>query len=78
MRFIWGLIWVLIGIAVIKFSFPLTNFFGHIPWAEDHIGGGGTNSLYKIVGVIIIIGSFLYMFGNVGFVTKPLLPLFGG
>ncbi len=77
MKFIWGIIWIAIGIGIIKYSFPLTNFFGHIPWAEEHIGGGGTNSLYKIAGIIIIFLAFLYMFGSIGFILGPLKPVFG-
>jgi hypothetical protein len=78
MRIVWGIIWIAIGFAVIKYSFQITNFFGHIDWAEEHIGGGGTYTLYKIVGIVVIVFSFLYMFGNVGFITEPLAPLFGG
>ena len=77
MRFLWGAIWIIIGIGLIKFSFQITNIFGHIGWAEQHIGGGGTYTLYKLVGVAIIIIGFLYMFGNTGFITGPLGPLFG-
>jgi hypothetical protein len=78
MRFIWGIISILVGVALVKYSFSITNFFGHLGWAEEHLGGGGTNSLYKIAGVTLIILSFLYMFGNIGFITGPLSPLFGG
>ena len=77
MTFFWGIVWVLVGIGLVKYSFPITNFFGHVPWAEEHLGGGGTNSLYKIIGVIVILGAFLYMFGNTGFISGPLSPLFG-
>ncbi|HEX5429482.1 MAG TPA: hypothetical protein VFX17_00160 [Patescibacteria group bacterium] len=78
MRFIWGLVWIAIGVGVIKYSFQITNFFGHVPWAEQHIGGGGTYTMYKIAGIVIIIFAFLYMFGNTGFLTGRLAPLFGG
>ena len=78
MRFIWGVLAILIGIGLIRYSFQLTGFFGHIPWAESHLGGGGTYTLYKLVGVIVIILAFLYMFGSIGFITGPLSPIFGG
>lgn len=78
MRFVWGIIWILMGVGLIKYSFNITNFFGHVPWAENHLGGGGTYSLYKIVGVVVILLSFMYMFNLLGFITRPLGPLFGG
>lgn len=77
MRFIWGIIGIVVGFCLIKYSFQITNIFGHIDWAEQHIGGGGTYGLYKLVGVAVIIFALLYMFGNVGFITGPLSPLFG-
>jgi len=77
MRFIWGVIWIAVGFMLIRYSFQIKNFFGSIDWAEQHIGSGGTYTLYKIVGVLVIVLSLLYMFGNVGFITGPLAPLFG-
>ena len=68
----------MIGFGLIKYSFPITNFFGHIPWAERYLGGGGTYTLYKIVGVIVIILAFLYMFGSLGSAIAPLGKIFGG
>jgi hypothetical protein len=78
MRFIWGIVGAVIGFGLIKYSFQIKNFFGDVSWAEQHLGGGGTYTLYKIVGVAVIILSLLYMFGNVGFITGRLGPLFGG
>ena len=78
MRFFWGALTVAVGFGLIRYSFQITNFFGHVAWAEDHMGGGGTDTMYKIAGVVIIILGFLYMFGNIGFITGPLAPLFGG
>ena len=77
MRFIWGVLWILIGFGVIKYSFQITNFFGHMPWAEEHLGGGGTYTLYKIAGVVVIFLAFLYMFGSLGTILGPLAPFFG-
>lgn len=77
MRFIWGLVWIAIGIAIIKYSFQITNFFGHIPWAEDKLGGGGTYTAYKLAGIIFILLGFMYMFGMMGVITGTLGPLFG-
>ena len=80
MHILGGLIGAVIGFLLIKYSVPLTDTFGRIQWAEDHMRGGlaGTYSLYKIVGVIFIVLSFMYMFNLMGFLLGPLAPLFGG
>jgi hypothetical protein len=80
MNFVWGTIGVIVGVLVIKFSMQITDTFGTIDWAEEHLHGGmaGTYTLYKLVGVVIIILSFLYMFGSMGFLVGPLAPLFRG
>jgi hypothetical protein len=78
MRFVWGLIWVGVGFIIIKYSFPLVNIFGHIPWAERHLGGAGTYTVYKIAGVIVIIFALLYMFGILEGLISPITPYFGG
>ena len=76
MKFIWGLVGVAVGFLVVKYSFQITNMFGRIDWAEQHLSG--TYTFYKIVGVIFIILSMLYMFGGINFLVGPLAPLFGG
>ena len=61
--YIWGTIVIALGfLLVIKTQWFITNF-GHSSWAEAHMGGGGTRLLYKIVGIIFIIGSLMYMTG---------------
>lgn len=78
MKFFWGFVWVVIGTLVIKYSFQITNLFGKIGWAENHLssGLGGTYTLYKLIGVVIIILAMLYMFGGLGFVLSPLDSVF--
>lgn len=79
MRFVWGIITILIGIAVIRYSFQITNTFGKIGWAENHLGGGlgGTYAMWKLVGVLVCILALLYMFGSIGWLVRPLGPVFG-
>ncbi|MGE5393014.1 MAG: hypothetical protein ACM3NH_04700 [Candidatus Saccharibacteria bacterium] len=80
MRFFWGFLGVVIGVLVIKYTFQLVGLFGRVDWAETHLRGGmgGTYTLYKIAGVVVILLSMLYMFGGIGFIVSPLAPLFGG
>lgn len=80
MRIFSGLIGVVAGILLIRYSIAITDFFGRVAWAEDHLRGGlaGTYSLYRIVGVVFIILSLLYMFNILGFLLSPLSSVFGG
>ena len=75
-----GLIGVIVGVLLIRYAISITNTFGTIPWAEQHLRGGlaGTYSLYKIVGVVVIVLSLLYMFGAIGIVLGPVSNVFGG
>lgn len=57
---------ILIGFAVAALGFLMawkTDFFimalGDIPWAERHLGGGGTRLFYKLLGTAAIIIGFM-------------------
>jgi len=76
MRIIWGIIWIGIGFAVVKYSYSIVNLFGHVPWAERYLGGGGSYTLYKIVGIILMVLGMMYMFNLIGILTSPLTPYF--
>ncbi len=80
MHFFSGLIGVIAGFLLIRYSIAITDMFGTVPWAEEHLRGGlaGTYSLYRIVGVIFIVLSLLYMFNAIGFLVGPLGSVFGG
>lgn len=80
MKFVWGIIWVIIGILLMRYTFQLTNLFGKIDWAESHLRGGfgGTYTLYRLVGLFIIIIALLYMFGGVDILIKPFSSILPG
>ena len=80
MHFFGGLIGIIIGFLLMRYAVALTNALGTVDWAEQHLRGGlaGTYSLYKIVGLVFIILSLLYMFNVMGFITAPLGSVFGG
>ena len=80
MNILGGIIGVVVGFLLIKYAVPITNNLGTIEWAEEHMRGGmaGTYSLYKIIGIVVIILSFLYMFGGINVLLAPLGTVFGG
>jgi hypothetical protein len=79
MRFFYGILWILGGMALMKYSFQIVSMFGKIPWAERVLGGGlgGTYLMWKLVGIIFIIIGFLTMSGGILNIISPLAPFFG-
>jgi hypothetical protein len=76
MNFLGGLVGIIVGFLLIKYSLSISDMFGSISWAEAHLGG--TSAMYRLVGVVIIVLSFLYMFGAIGIILGPLAGVFGG
>lgn len=50
------------GVAMLTHSYQLTHLFGYNSLAERYLGTGGTYSMWKILGALAIIGSFIYVF----------------
>jgi hypothetical protein len=51
-----------VGTAFIKYNFQLTKLFGHNSLAERYLGEGGTYSMWKLLGVALIIIAIIYVF----------------
>jgi len=76
MKYVIGMAVVGVGIFLILKTEWMVNNFGHIGWADEHLGfEGGTRALYKIIGVVLIIFAFLAM---VGAFNGILSGVFGG
>ena len=50
------------GVAFIKYNYQLTQLFGHNSLAEQYLGNGGTYTMWKLLGVILIFGAIIYLF----------------
>ena len=63
MKYVFGVLAMVVGaIVVIKSEWFLDNF-GSISWAENHLGGGGSRLAYKLMGLILVAGSLMIMTG---------------
>ena len=51
------------GLGIIRYSEPIVRSFGHIDWAEKFFGAGGSYTVWKLGGVLVIIVGFLYAIG---------------
>ncbi len=66
-----GLFMAVVGFLCVWKADWIVNNFGHIPWAEEHLGtAGGTRIFWKLIGILIIILGF-------GIITNLWQPLFG-
>lgn len=66
MRYIVGIIMIVIAVGMILKSEWLLEFFGRVAWAEQNLGGeGGTRIFYKLLGIAGIILAFMIMSGSI-------------
>ena len=60
LRIILGLAVVAGGVGIVVKADLFRSWLGDIPWAEQHIGTGGSRLFYKLVGAgVCIIGIFI-------------------
>ena len=52
------------GLALIVYTEKVVDFIGKIDFAERIFIGGGTYTFVKLFGVLLMIGSFMYMTGG--------------
>jgi hypothetical protein len=66
MRYVIGLIFTALGVMMVIKTEWVVDFSGRVDFAEKYLGTeGGTRIFWKLVGVIIVIVSWMYMF-NLG------------
>lgn len=56
------IIGISVGIGFVKYSYPMAQLFGHNPLAERYLGTGGTYTMWKLLGILVIIGTIWYVF----------------
>lgn len=73
MRIVLGLIGTVLSIVLVVYRERVVRFMGHINWAEQHLGSGGTYTLMILIALFMFIFSLMYMtnsfdliFGGIG------------
>ncbi len=56
-----------IGLAIMKYNEPIVRTFGKSSFAEKYLGMGGTYSMWKLIGLAIILVGFAYLLGLIEF-----------
>lgn len=76
MRYILGILGIVLGMILVLKSEWFFSFFGRIDFADKYLGTeGGTRLMYKLVGILFVIISLLYMTGGIeSFLTAVFVP----
>lgn len=74
MKYFFGIGIIALGFFMVVKSDWFVQNFGHSSWAEDHLGGGGTYLMYKLLGLAFII---LALFGMTGLLGEIIIGVFG-
>lgn len=78
MRYFWGIFGFCAGMAIIVYRERLKRITGDMPFAERWFGPGGTYTAILILGILVSLGSIMYMFGTLGALSSKLFgPFFG-
>jgi hypothetical protein len=59
MRLLITLIAMAIGVVIELNTFKIVHTFGHLGWAEQRFGPGGSYFAWRLIGIIIIVGALL-------------------
>jgi hypothetical protein len=58
-RILIGLALTALGAYMVIRTRTLLEFFGPIAWADAKLGGGGSNLMYKMIGIVICFVGFM-------------------
>ncbi len=50
-----------IALLILKYTERLVRTIGKMYWAEKYLGPGGTYSAWKLIAVLLIFGSLIYV-----------------
>lgn len=50
-----------VGILILKYTEPIVRNIGAMSWAENRFGPGRTYTVWKLIGVAIIVGGLVYV-----------------
>jgi len=62
LKIIIALVGVIAGIACMRYNYQITQLFGYNDLAERYLRAGGTYSMWRLLGLILVIISVIYVF----------------
>lgn len=55
MHYLWSFGAIIFGFCAVAYTFQIVRIFGHLGWAEQRLGPGGTYTVWKIIGIVLIM-----------------------
>lgn len=55
------LVCVGLAILILKYTEPIVRMVGKMGWAEERLGMGGTYTVWKLIAILLIVGSLVYL-----------------
>ena len=78
MQYLIGFIGMAIGLLIIIYRKKIHDAMGTFGWAEQYLGAGGTFTALAGIGILVFIGSLMWMFGTLQAILLGFFgPLFG-
>jgi len=65
MGYVFGILIIIVGAFMVIKTEWFVSSFGYSGWAEEKLGGGGTRTMYKLLGIAAILLSLTGMLGEV-------------
>jgi hypothetical protein len=59
----WGLVLIVVGVAMIKYNRQITNSFFRSQAAEKYMGAGGSYLLWLMIGLVLVVIGIISLFG---------------
>ncbi|MFA6492898.1 MAG: hypothetical protein WCV58_02065 [Patescibacteria group bacterium] len=50
-----------VAILILKYTDRVVRIVGKMDWAERHLGMGGTYTAWKLIAILLIVGSLVYL-----------------
>ena len=76
---IYGVLLIIVGTLMIKYTFGLVGWVGHPDWIERYLGSGSIYLVIKLLGVLVVLSGILYAAGLwdsvIGWALSPLARL---
>jgi hypothetical protein len=68
------------GYLLMRYTVQITEYTGRVDFAEEYLRGfgAGTYTMWRIIGVLAIVGSLLWIFGLSSIIGKPVASTISG